>query len=75
MDKKEQLKLICVVMSMATGMAWSFGMFHKPSPPHRPTVPTHRKTEELPLRTLSKDDRNDGGTISPTMASQLDSIS
>lgn len=57
MDRREQLRFICIVISMTSCVAYSYGMFTLPSLPFR-KIQTKVKEEQ------AKDNRNDGGTES-----------
>lgn len=69
MEARDALKFVGIVMTMVTGVAYSFGVLE---------VPQNRskQTQSSALRQQAKDKRTDGGTANFTQtASTLDLIS
>lgn len=56
MDKREQFKFFCLVLSMTAGVAYSYGMFTLP-------FPSLTRKHMKGVREETKDNRTDGGTL------------
>lgn len=53
MDRREQYKLLCMVMSMAAGVAYSFGMFTERSP----TFESSSRDDTITAQDMNKVDK------------------